>query len=469
VTVPANAVTGPITVATPFGTNTTSTNFIFGLAPQISGFSPTFGPVGTNVVIDGANFVANGLVVSLNGSNIPPAKVTLLGPTQLRVTIHTGQTNGPFTVATIYGTNTTSTNFTVTGGAPIITGFSPTFGPTNTTVIISGFNLIDVTNVTFGSVRTTNFSAVAPTQITMRVPSNALTGPITAENPYGSSTTSSNFFLPVVFTGLSPASAPVGGVFSVLGTNFTGATVVRVAGAPTGFTFVNDRRLDVTVTGSMVSGTVSVTTPAGTFVTSNPFTVQPSADLRASYAPDRNPVAIFEIAGLVVTVTNLGPQTATNVAVTAAFPVNFLLIGGTIGGASGIVTANDTTMTAEVALLAASNAFTFTVSGRFLANGTNTVPAQVVSATPDGFPANNYATGTVVVADGPLIGMRLVATNLAEFYWPSNWPGFRLQTGLQLPTGPAWTTQTNAPSVTGGELRIQMGTTNPAAYFRLVR
>lgn len=469
VVVPANAVTGPITVSTPFGTNTTSTNFIFGLAPQISGFSPVFGPVGSDVVIDGANFTNSGLRVSLNGSNIPPAKVQLLSPTQLRVTIHTGQTNGPFTVATIYGTNTTSTNFTVTGGAPIISEFSPAFGPTNTSMVIRGFNLIDVTNVTFGGVRTTNFGAPSATQISMKVPAHALTGPIRVENPYGSFVTSSNFHLPVIFTGFSPAAAPIGVTFSVLGTNFTGVTDVQVNGTPTSYTFVNDRRIDLLVTGSMVSGPVTVSTPAGTFVTTNSFIVQPSADLGVRFAPDRNPIAFLEIAGLVVTVTNLGPRTATNVVVTASLPVNFLAIGGTIGGASGTVTTNENTMNAEVPLLAASNSFTFTLSGRAIENTTNTASAAVTSSTPDGLQGNNSATATVVVTDPPRLGVRQIETNIAQFYWPSNWPGFRLQSAPFLPGGLAWSNVTNAVSLSGAEFRSQTETTNPAAFFRIIR
>ena len=469
VTVPANAVTGPITVATPFGTNTTATNFTFGLAPQIAGFSPTFGPVGTNVTIDGANFVAAGLRVSLNGSNIPPAKVTIVSGTQLRVTIHTGQTNGPFTVATVYGTNTTTTDFIVTGGAPQIADFSPSSGPTNTTVVINGYNLIDVTNVAFGAVRTANFSAVSPTQITLKVPAHAITGPITVQNPYGSFATSTNYSLPVIFTGLSPATAPVGATFSVLGTNFTGATALRVNGTPTPFAFVNDRQIDVLVTTSMGSGPVSLTTPAGTFATTNSFVIQPSADLGISIAPDRYPIAFNEIAGLVVTVTNLGPRTATNVMVTAGFPFNFLQTGGTLGGMVGTVTTNESTMNAEVPLLGASNSFIFTLTARAIGLATNTASASVASATPDGLQANNTALTALAVANAPRAGIRQIETNVAEFYWPSNWPGFRLQTVLQFPAGVSWTTLTNPASVTGTELRIQTGTTNPASFFRLIR
>lgn len=469
VTVPANAVTGPITVATPFGTNTTSTNFIFGLAPLISGFSPVFGPVGTNVTIDGANFITNGLQVSLNGSNIPPAKVTVVSGTQLRVTIHTGQTNGPFSVATIYGTNTTSTNFAVTGGAPVISDFSPPFGPTNTSVIINGFNLIDLTNVTFGAVRTTNFIAVSPTQISMKVPAHALTGVIRAENPYGAFTTSSNFHLPVIFTGLAPAAAPAGVTFTVSGTNFTGTTALRVNGTPAPFMFVTDRQIDVLVNASMVSGPVSLTTPAGTFATTNSFVVQPSADLGIALAPDRYPIAFNEIAGLVATVTNLGPRTATNVVVTAGFPINFLQIGGTIGGATGTVTTNDSSMTTEVPLLAASSSFTFTLTARAIGLATNTAFASVTSGTPDGLQGNNTASTTLAVADSPRLGLRRIETNVGEFYWPSNWPGFRLQTVLQLPGGLSWSMVTNPVSVSGTELRVQTGTTNPASFFRLIR
>src|SRR4029450_2989262 len=56
--VPAGATTGPIAVASPDGTATSSTNFtVTGAgAPTITSFNPTSGPVGTSVTINGTNF-----------------------------------------------------------------------------------------------------------------------------------------------------------------------------------------------------------------------------------------------------------------------------------------------------------------------------------------------------------------------------------------------------------------------------
>ncbi|MGH2530652.1 MAG: IPT/TIG domain-containing protein, partial [Actinomycetota bacterium] len=57
-TVPSGTTTGPISVTTPDGTATSSSDFVVTAtaAPSINSFSPTFGPVGTVVTINGTNF-----------------------------------------------------------------------------------------------------------------------------------------------------------------------------------------------------------------------------------------------------------------------------------------------------------------------------------------------------------------------------------------------------------------------------
>ena len=84
-------------------------------------------------------------------------------------------------------------------GAPTITSFSPTSGVVGDSIVISGNNLGVATAVQFGTVAAT-FTANSSSQITVAVPANAVTAPITVSNTYGSVTTSSNFtIIPIVF------------------------------------------------------------------------------------------------------------------------------------------------------------------------------------------------------------------------------------------------------------------------------
>src|SRR5437763_162471 len=58
-TVPSGAISGPITVTTPSGSATSSTNFTVGTTnggPTITGFTPNIGIGGTSVTINGTSF-----------------------------------------------------------------------------------------------------------------------------------------------------------------------------------------------------------------------------------------------------------------------------------------------------------------------------------------------------------------------------------------------------------------------------
>jgi subtilase family serine protease len=75
-------------------------------APNISGISPTTGPIGTQVVISGSGFGAsqNGSAVNLNGA---PVTINLWGATSITITIPAGATSGPL-VVTVAPSMTTS-------------------------------------------------------------------------------------------------------------------------------------------------------------------------------------------------------------------------------------------------------------------------------------------------------------------------------------------------------------------------
>jgi IPT/TIG domain len=111
-TVPAGATTGPIAVASPDGTATSSTNFTVTVtgAPTITSFNPTSGPVGTSVRINGSNFTG-ATAVRFNGVS---AAFTVQNATRINATVPSGATTGPISVTTPSGTATSATTFTVT-------------------------------------------------------------------------------------------------------------------------------------------------------------------------------------------------------------------------------------------------------------------------------------------------------------------------------------------------------------------
>ena len=247
--------------------------------PSVTGFSPTSGPVGTNVTITGENFTG-ATAVTFNGASQPTFTVNPAG-TQITAAVPAGATTGKIAVTTPVGTGTSAGDFTIVL-APTITGFTPASGPAGTSVTINGTNLTGATHVRFNGVNQPAFT-VNPTgtQITATVPTNATTGPIAVTTPGGTATSATNFTVTVAaptITGFAPASGPVGTVVNISGTTLTGATSVKFNGtAATTFTIVSATQINATVPAGATSGTLAVTTPGGTATSTASFTVTAAA------------------------------------------------------------------------------------------------------------------------------------------------------------------------------------------------
>jgi Phosphoesterase family/IPT/TIG domain len=113
-TVPAGATTGLLHVTTGGGTGNSSTTFTVTTStlPTISSFSPTSGPVGTPVVINGTGFTGASNV-TFHGTS--QSVFTINSDIKISTTVPSGASGvGPITVTAPGGTATSSTNFTVT-------------------------------------------------------------------------------------------------------------------------------------------------------------------------------------------------------------------------------------------------------------------------------------------------------------------------------------------------------------------
>jgi hypothetical protein len=160
-------------------------------APSITNFSPTSGPAGTTVTINGSGFTGT-TGVTFGGA---AASFSIVSDSQLTAMVPANATTGPIGVTAPGGSTTSAASFTVTtaASAPTISGFTPTSGKVGIPVTISGTNLTGTSSVTFGGGVTAAPTSNTATQVTVNVPSGAKNGPLTVTTPNGSATSSQTF------------------------------------------------------------------------------------------------------------------------------------------------------------------------------------------------------------------------------------------------------------------------------------
>jgi len=106
-TVPAGALTGAVTVTA--GSTTLTGNTTFRVTPTFASFSPSSGPVGQSVTINGTGLM-QATKVTFNGTS---ASFTVISDIEITATVPTGATTGKIKVATEGGSVANATSFTV--------------------------------------------------------------------------------------------------------------------------------------------------------------------------------------------------------------------------------------------------------------------------------------------------------------------------------------------------------------------
>jgi hypothetical protein len=108
-TIPADGITGFVTVTTPSGTLTSSR--LFKLAPTVSGISPSSGQVGTPVTLTGTG-LTGATKVMIGG--VKATSYTVNSGTQITATVPAGAKTGRIAVTTAGGAASSKAVFTVT-------------------------------------------------------------------------------------------------------------------------------------------------------------------------------------------------------------------------------------------------------------------------------------------------------------------------------------------------------------------
>jgi hypothetical protein len=244
--------------------------------PAITTFSPTSGPVGTSVTINGSD-LGGATDVEFNGTDA--ASFTVNSSTKITAAVATGTTSGTISITTPDGTATSAGNFTVTlPPPPKVKSFSPTKSVTGTTVTIGGLNFTGATAVTFNGTDAQSFTVNSSTKITAVVAAGTTSGKISVTTPSGTGTSEDGFKVVVPpmpkVKKISPSKGPVGTSVVIKGSGFTGTSVVRFNGTDAqSFTVMSSEKITAVVAAGTTTGPVSVTAPGGTTTSSGIFKV----------------------------------------------------------------------------------------------------------------------------------------------------------------------------------------------------
>jgi hypothetical protein len=250
----------------------------------ISDLLPSSGAAGTVVSITGTNFGATqgNSTVTFNGV---PANVVTWSSSGIVAVVPSNATTGNVAV-NVSGTPSNGVLFTVVP-PPSITSVSPSTGAAGTTVTITGvsFGASPGQSVRFNGVEA-QVSSWSDISISIVVPANAVTGPVTIITANGLLSNGVTFTVPLVIVSIEPTSGPIGTVIAINGSSFgptQGSGTVSIGNTPMAVFAWSDTQIVATVVpgtstgaaevqqnGNVVSGPIF--TVSSTF---SPYTVSP--------------------------------------------------------------------------------------------------------------------------------------------------------------------------------------------------
>jgi uncharacterized repeat protein (TIGR01451 family) len=278
--------------------------------------------------------------------------------------------------------------------APALSGFSPSSGPANTTVVVTGTNFVFATNVMFHGVSAA-FNIDSTTQITATVPSGATSGSIAVATLGGTVPSSSNFTVTAAsgiadlavlksHTG-SFTQGDAGDTFTVVVTNIgtasSSGSIIVTDALPVGLTVTAISGSDWTTNVANLTATRSDALAAGAAYPPITFTVNVSASAPAGLTN----VASVSGGGE----TNLANNTASDPTTILAASIPSVTAGSasnisaTMATLNGTVNPNGQSTTAQFQYgLTTSYGSYATVAGNFTGNSPQSASANLTGLTP---------------------------------------------------------------------------------------
>lgn len=239
--------------------------------PQIVSLVPAAAPAGSTVSIIGKNFHS---ATRVTFGGISTSTFSVFGDSVIQAIVPANAVSGKIRVTTEIDVASSSEEFVVTQ-PPKITTFTPTNGPVNTVVTITGDNLGSITSIKFNGIEATNFTIQSIRQLQAVVPPNATTGPITITNADGVGVSSKPFVVTRVpiLQSFQPTRAKIGEQITLTGQHFSGVHRVTFADSQAAFIVDSDTQIRAIVPVQAKSGPIRIENSAGVAESDAPFTV----------------------------------------------------------------------------------------------------------------------------------------------------------------------------------------------------
>ena len=253
-----------VTVTTEGGTSAAGTFMITALppsAPSLATVSPDEGVRGTTVAVTltGTTFI-DGATVAVSGDGVTVSDVSVASATKITADFVIGAAAAAgarnVTVTTEGGTSGAET-FTILLPDPTLTTVSPASGTTvgGTSVTLTGTNLTGATGVTFDGVAATDVAVVDDTSVTATTPSHAAGAVDVVVTTPGGTATLTDAFTYITLPSLTAVTATSGSASGGVGVTLTGTLL-------SGTTSVTFGGIAATSVNVVNSTTVTAVTPA---------------------------------------------------------------------------------------------------------------------------------------------------------------------------------------------------------------
>ncbi|MBO0938965.1 IPT/TIG domain-containing protein [Fibrella sp. HMF5335] len=272
--VPTDATSGPIAVTNRAGTTTSTKSLTVVQTPVVTDY-PRRAAVGRRMVLKGQNLKDG--VVQFAGAAAPAVNDGRNEDTELWVIVPNDAQTGQFTVTTDAPEVFPSELFTPIRPVTNI-AFTPASGKAGAEIVVTGQVIDDVTDVRFGGGASLSASfRKEATSLRVIIPANATDGTICLTNPAGIACSVAKFNVYQLVSGLAftPKTGKTGTEITFTGQHLSDVTEVRFGAgnsSPATFRLVGNT-LVATLPPDATTGTVCLTTPAGTICTLEAFGV----------------------------------------------------------------------------------------------------------------------------------------------------------------------------------------------------